>query len=135
MQKAIFSIPLNPKLSPEAFSRFYSIVEKYKDYIYDIYFTSRMPPFIQDAMGDVFDKNQADHIIENAFILQNNLGIPLSATFNNIEVPPTKELLDLWIEIFSPLYERGYGPPVYIIPKKIDNKPINTIAHPPIYAK
>ena len=107
MQKAIFSIPLNPKLSPDAFSRFYSIVEKYKDYIYDIYFTSRMPPFIQDAMGDVFDKNQADDIIENAFILQNNLGIPLSATFNNIEVPPTQELLDLWIENFSPLYERG----------------------------
>ena len=65
MQKAIFSIPLNPKLSPEAFGKFYSIVEKYKDYIYDIYFTSRMPPFVQDAMGDVFDKNQADDIIEN----------------------------------------------------------------------
>ena len=92
MQKAIFSIPLNPKLSPEAFARFYSIVEKYKDYIYDIYFTSRMPPFVQDAMGDAFDKNQADDIIENAFILQNNLGIPLSATFNNIEVETAEKM-------------------------------------------
>ena len=107
MQKAIFSIPLNPKLSPEAFGKFYSIVEKYKDYIYDIYFTSRLPPFIQDAMGDVFSKGQSVDIIENAFILQNNLGIPLSATFNNIEVPATQELLDLWIQNFRPLYERG----------------------------
>ena len=31
--KKIFSIPLNPKLSPEVFARFYTTVEKYKDYL------------------------------------------------------------------------------------------------------
>lgn len=103
----IFSIPLNPKLSPEVFAKFYTTVEKYKDYIYDIYFTSRMPPFIQDAMGDVFNKDQSEDIIENALILQNKLGIPLSATFNNIEVPATQQNLALWIQNFRPLYERG----------------------------
>ena len=74
---------------------------------HDIYFTSRMPPFIQDAMGDVFNKDQSEDIIENALILQNKLGIPLSATFNNIEVPATQQNLALWIQNFRPLYERG----------------------------
>ncbi len=103
----IFSIPLNPKLTPEEFDRFYQAVERNKDYIYDIYFTSRVPPFIQDAMGDIFDQQQANDIIENAFIFQEKLGIPLSATFNNIDIPPTTEFLDMWIENFRPLYNKG----------------------------
>jgi hypothetical protein len=103
----IFSIPLNPKLSPEEFDRFYKLVETYKDHIYDIYFTTRIPPFINDAMGDVFDPQQSVDIMENSFILQDTLGIPLSATFNNIEVPPTMEFLDMWIVNFKPLYDRG----------------------------
>jgi len=103
----IFSIPLNPKLKIDEFQKFYSLVEEYKDYIYDIYFTTRTPPFIQDAMGDVFDKNQATDLIHNSMMFQEKLGIPLSATYNNIEVPPREDLLDLWIEHFKPLYERG----------------------------
>ena len=49
-----FSIPLNTKL-PEEFvtQSFIPFLKEYKDYIYDIYFTCRMPPFQQDAMGDV----------------------------------------------------------------------------------
>lgn len=103
----IFSIPLNPKLTEEEFKKFYHAVERNKDYIYDIYFTARIPPFIQDAMGDVFDQSQALDVIQNALVFQDVLGIPLSATFNNIEIPPTQEFLDMWIEHFRPLYDRG----------------------------
>ena len=105
--KKIFSIPLNPKLKIDQFQEFYKLVEKNKDYIYDIYFTTRTPPFIQDAMGDVFDPNQAQDLIHNSMMFQDQLGIPLSATYNNIEVPPKIELRDMWIEHFAPLYERG----------------------------
>ena len=103
----IFSIPLNPKLSESEFKEFYTLVEKYKDYIYDIYFTSRVAPFIQDAMGDVYTQEQSVDLIRNSLVFQDVLGIPLSATFNNIEIPPNEEMLDLWIENFKPLYDVG----------------------------
>jgi hypothetical protein len=103
----IFSIPLNPKLSEEEFVKFYEFCDKYKDYIYDIYFTCRIPPFVTDAMGDVFDGKQAVSLINNALILQDNLKIPLSATFNNIEIPPTQEFLDTFIKFFKPIYDQG----------------------------
>lgn len=103
----IFSIPLNPKLSAEEFKKFYDFCEINQNYIYDIYFTSRIPPFVTDAMGDVFDSKQSVELIENSLILQRQLGIPLSATFNNIEVPPGEEFLDTWIKYFRPLYDSG----------------------------
>jgi hypothetical protein len=91
----MFSVPLNPKLSPDQFDYFLNFLKKYKHLIYDVYFTSRIPPFTQDAMGDVFNENQFDLISENALIISKATGIPLSATFNNIEVPPTDENLDI----------------------------------------
>ena len=103
----IFSIPLNPKLSETEFKQFYEFCDLYKDYIYDIYFTCRIPPFVTDAIGDVFDSKQTLDLNNNALILQTNLGIPLSATFNNIEIPPTQEFLDTFIKFFQPLYEQG----------------------------
>jgi len=104
----IFSVPLNPKLSEKEYFHFLEFLQKYKDWIYDVYFTSRIAPFHQDAMGDVF-KNDGDY--EQAILaarnIQDALGIPISATFNNIQVPPTQENLDLWIENFKPYYDAG----------------------------
>lgn len=104
----IFSVPLNPKLTEQEFYKFISFLEKYKHLIYDVYFTSRIAPFRQDAMGDVFvleeDKIGA---IETAIHIQKNLGISVSATFNNIQVPPTQQNLDLWLNNFQPLYDAG----------------------------
>ena len=57
MQK-IFSVPLNPKLTPEQFQEYYDFLKTYKHLIYDVYFTSRIPPFVQDAMGDIFMHNE-----------------------------------------------------------------------------
>jgi hypothetical protein len=104
----IFSIPLNPKLTANQFDNFTEFLKTYKDYIYDIYFTCRMPPFIQDAMGDVFQSND-DHttIIDQALHLSKETDIPLSATFNNTLVRPTQQNLDLWINNFKQLYETG----------------------------
>ena len=52
--RKIFSVPLNPKLNPEQYKTYCEVLLEHKDYIKDIYFTSRIPPFMQDAMGDVF---------------------------------------------------------------------------------
>ena len=103
----MFSVPLNPKLTPDQFDYFLNFLKKYKHLIYDVYFTSRIPPFTQDAMGDVFNETQFNLLNENAFIIPKVTGIPLSATFNNIEVPPTSENLTIFIQNFKKLYDKG----------------------------
>jgi hypothetical protein len=105
----IFSLPLNPKLDPSQFNDYCNFLNQYKDYIYDIYFTSRIAPFNQDAMGDVFvihDEASA-FCIETALYLQSTFGIAVSATFNNINVPADQKNLDLFIKNFKPLYNAG----------------------------
>jgi len=103
----MFSIPLNTKL-PEDFveQSFIPYLKQYKDYLYDIYFTCRMPPFEQDAMGDVVDGDIRETTL-NALYVSEKSGIPLSATFNNIQVTPNQSNLDIFIENFKPLYEAG----------------------------
>jgi len=104
----MFSIPLNPKLTEEQFERFYNFCLAYKEYIYDIYFTCRMPPFTQDAMGDIFTEQQHVYsMIDTALHIQNTLGISVSATFNNIQVPPTQKNLDMFVHNFKSLYDAG----------------------------
>ena len=102
-----FSIPLNTKL-PEEFvtQSFIPFLKEYKDYIYDVYFTCRMPPFQQDAMGDVIDGDERETTF-NALYVSEQTGIPLSATFNNIQVTPNQRNLDIFIQNFAPLYEAG----------------------------
>jgi len=102
----IFSVPINPKLNSAQFNLFISFLEDYKDWIYDLYFTSRMPPFIQDAMGDVFVQGEIA-AIETALEIQEKLGIPISATFNNTLVRPDQRNLDLFIHNFRQLYAAG----------------------------
>ena len=89
MSKKIFSIPLNPILKEEDFvGVFFPFLKKYKDWIYDVYFTCRIPPFIQDAMGAVIYESDRIPAFENAMVIQQELDIPISATFNNINVSP-----------------------------------------------
>lgn len=104
----IFSIPLNPKLNEKQFAQFLEFCREYKDYIYDIYFTCRIAPFLQDAMGDIFIQTEDNlFAIETALYVQANTGILVSATFNNIQVRPDQKNLDIWIKNFRPLYESG----------------------------
>jgi len=103
----MFSLPLNPKLDFNEFNDFVNFCKYYKKYITDIYVTIRIPPFVQDAMGDVFDQEQANIAFTNAMVVQSQTGIPVSATFNNIDIPPTEENLDIWIAHFKHIYDAG----------------------------
>jgi predicted O-methyltransferase YrrM len=102
----MFSIPINPKLNEKQFAEFYEFCKEYKPYIYDLYFTCRMPPFVQDAMGDVFISD-SNITIEQALMMQQSLGIKISAVFNNTLVRPSQENLDLFIHNFRQLYRAG----------------------------
>ena len=108
MTTKIFSIPLNPKLNREQYIEFINFVNKYKDYIKDVYFTCRIAPFMQDAMGDVFAQSEDyDTAIQQALFIQEHTGVPVSATFNNIQIPPSQKNLDIFIKNFKPLYDKG----------------------------
>ena len=101
-------MPINPKLTEQQYFNFLEFCKYYKDYIFDVYFTSRIAPFNQDAMGDIFVSQQdAFSVIDAAFNLHRETGINLCATFNNIDVAPTQKNLDIWLEHFQPLYDAG----------------------------
>ena len=103
----VFSLPINPK-SDEDFVKniFIPFLQKHKKYIADLYFTCRMPPFTQDAMGDIFVSDARD-LTYQALTISEKTGIPLSATFNNIYVRPSQKNLDIFIDFFKPLYYKG----------------------------
>jgi hypothetical protein len=104
---AIFSLPINPKLNEEFVEEtFIPFLNNHRHLIFDLYFTCRMPPFLQDAMGDTFLGDVRDSTF-NALYISDKTGIPLSATFNNLYVIPNQENLDMWINNFRGLYERG----------------------------
>ena len=106
MNKKVFSLPINPKLSEEfVVNTFLPFLKEYKEYILDLYFTCRIPPFDQDAMGDTFLSPEA--LTESACYISNQSDIPLSATFNNIWIRPDQKNLDLWIKEFAPVYNSG----------------------------
>ena len=108
-QKELFSLPINPKISPEdTENKIIPVLKKHRHLIYDLYFTTRMPPFMQDAMGDVFRTvNDAQGAVKNAFYISQETGIPLSATFNNIWVRPDQKNLETFITNFKFLYDNG----------------------------
>ncbi len=102
----MFSVPINPKFNYVQYNFFVDFLKKHKDYIYDLYFTCRMPPFHQDAMGDIIIDNPYAPI-DAAIDIQAETGITVSATFNNINVRPTQDNLDLFIQNFRQLYDSG----------------------------
>jgi hypothetical protein len=105
----MFSVPLNPKLNENQLNEFISFLKDYKDYVYDFYFTCRVAPFNQDAMGDIFQGGKEDHdyLIDLALYIQQETGVLASAVFNNTEVRPDQQNLDLFIKSFLPVYEMG----------------------------
>lgn len=106
--KKIFSIPLNPMLPEKDFiEKFVPFLQQYEAWIYDVYFTCRIPPFTQDAMGSVFSSEYVDAVVDNAMQIQEVLGIKVSATFNNVNVSPKYDNYKLFIEHLKPLYDRG----------------------------
>jgi len=107
-KRQIFSIPLNPYTTAEDYTKiFVPFLTRCKDWIYDVYFTSRIPPFLQDAMGATFKEDQLVQIFRNALALQQTTGVRVSATFNNINVPATYENLDIFVSNLRFLYDAG----------------------------
>lgn len=104
----IFSIPLNPFITEKYFEEiFMPFLKAHKEWIYDIYFTSRIEPFTQDAMGTFVRETDRDALIQNALFIQESLGIQVSATFNNINVSPKFENYRLFKKNFKDLYDAG----------------------------
>ena len=105
----VFSLPINPKFNPQFIeTKFLDFLKTNKDYIFDLYFTCRIPPFTQDAMGEVFvSENVEMDMIGMAKWLSDESGIPISATFNNIYVRPDQRNLEIWIGYFKQLYDLG----------------------------
>lgn len=115
MTKSVFSLPINPKLDKQFTDGiFIPWLTKYKAYIKDLYFTCRMPPFVQDAMGDVF-AGDISQLVFNSIVISRETEIPISATFNNIYVRPDQEGLDLFIHNFRQIYE-NYNVRIATIP-------------------
>ena len=115
MTKSVFSLPINPKLDKQFTDAiFIPWLTKYKPYIKDLYFTCRMPPFTQDAMGDVF-AGDISQLVFNSLVISRETDIPLSATFNNIYVRPDQEGLDLFIHNFKQIYD-NYNVRIATIP-------------------
>jgi len=107
-KKQIFSIPINPYMTKETTDNvFIPFIKKYKEYIFDLYFTARIPPFTQDAMGAVFTPEQNLQLFQNAMYIQEKTGVKVSATFNNTKVVPTYENLELFMKNLRPLYNAG----------------------------
>ena len=108
-QEDLFSLPINPKISPDDIEdKVIPFLNKHKHLIYDLYFTTRMPPFMQDAMGDVFrGVNDSKQAVKNAFYIRDKTDLPLSATFNNIWVRPDQKNLEEFITNFKFLYDNG----------------------------
>ena len=115
MTKSVFSLPINPKLDKQFTDGiFIPWLTKYKPYIKDLYFTCRMPPFTQDAMGDVF-AGDISQLVFNSLVISRETEIPISATFNNIYVRPDQEGLDLFIHNFRQIYD-NYNVRIATIP-------------------
>jgi len=104
----MFSLPLYPDLTPEYIhEHLVPFLLKYKNHINDIYFTVRMAPFNQDAMGTIFTKEDITTNISNAVIIQQLTGIKVSPVFNNIHISPSEKNLDIFIANFRNLYNIG----------------------------
>ena len=112
MKKHIFSLAYCDGATDKYLDEiFYPFLSKYKEYIYDIYFTCLIPPFDNDAMNasprtsDAFRESM--RVFELMMGIQKRFGIRVSATFNSIKVEPTMENLDTFIKSLKPLYARG----------------------------
>ena len=103
-----FSVPLWPGLSPQDIENdVYPFLEECKSVIADLYITSRIPPFKQDAMGGILFPEDAYIVENNSLTIADQFEIPLSLTFNDITLPPTFENYLTFVENFKRLYDSG----------------------------
>lgn len=103
-----FSLPLWPGLSPEEIERdVYPFLDECSGVISDLYFTSRIAPFDQDAMGGFIVVDEKHTVSNNALIIADKYNLPVSATFNNIHVNPNYQNYQTFVKNFRRLYDMG----------------------------
>jgi len=103
-----FSLPLWPGLSPEEIERdVYPFLDECHSVISDLYFTSRIAPFNQDAMGGIIVVDETQTVSSNALVVADKYKLPVSATFNNIAVNPDYANYLTFVKNFARLYEQG----------------------------
>ena len=112
MKKHLFSLPFFSKASKEFLqSEYFPFLKEYREFLFDIYFTALIPPFLDDGMGaklgtkDTFKESM--RVFEIMMDVQKRYGIKVSATFNSIKVDPTSQNLEIFIKHLKPLYARG----------------------------
>ena len=107
MNRIQCSLPFPSKIEDDFLGEVYfPFLQKYKDHIHDIYFTLPMAPFLEDSMGGGFEVKEEKALekeIDILLELQEFFKIPISATFNNISIPPsfTKMLIGTYLPCFS----------------------------------
>jgi hypothetical protein len=103
-----FSVPLWPGLSPEEIERdVYPFLEECRSVISDLYFTCRIPPFQQDAMGGIIVPAERATVISNAFEIGSRFDLPISPTFNDITLSPSYANYKEFVKNFRRLYDHG----------------------------
>ena len=112
MKKHIFSLPFFNEMTDDFLENTYiPFLHEYKAYIYDIYFTALIPPFSDDAMGAALDvkdiHQQTLRVFKTMMRIQEETGITVSATFNNVKVDPTAENLRIFMRNVNSLYAAG----------------------------
>jgi len=106
--KKIFEIPFPSVASDEKYYNevFEPFVEKYKDWIHDIYFTYQTSVFDSDAMGGKnFSSNK--FVVRKAIQLKEKYGIHVCPTFNNIFVSADMERMKEFEKLLSRLIGMG----------------------------
>jgi len=103
-----FSLPLWPGLHPEEIEKeVFPFLAECGHLVSDLYFTSRIPPFKSDAMGGIIVPEERATVMTNALAIGEQFGIPLSATFNDITLSPSRANYDTFVKHYRPLYEAG----------------------------
>lgn len=105
-----FSLPFNSFITPKEYEEwYYPFLKEYKEYIYDIYFSVIIPPFVSDSMG--YSTNTNHKLLRDTLDLmlkiQKSLGITVSPTFNNINISPSIENREIFIKSLQFLYDKG----------------------------
>lgn len=108
LNKIAFSVPLWPGLSPEEIkSDLYPFLEECGDLVSDFYFTSRIAPFNNDAMGGIIVPEEIATVANNALVISRTFDIPLSATFNDITLSPSYQNYKIFVDNFRRLWDEG----------------------------
>jgi hypothetical protein len=107
MNKLKLSIPINPYIGGPEFEKVVGpLIERLSDHIDDFYGTIRISPFDNDAMGGMFE-GEEKILNDLLFYYMKKYKKPVTAVFNNINISPSLENMELFIENFKPYYYAG----------------------------